>query len=125
MSALEREDWLYLTPKDILHVWKYEDRPAAARQIVLFPIDFNQLAEAEAASQRGETNVRIVGAKVTLNGSAAAIWEMCDGTHTIAEMAQSLAQRYRVSCEQVQADIRRLLQRLEPYNVLELDWSPL
>ena len=125
MSVLERDDWLFLTPKDILHVWKYEDQPEAARHIVLFPIDFNQLADAEAASQRGETNVRIVGAKVTLNGSAAAIWELCDGTHTIAEMAQAVAQRYRISLEQAQRDIRRLLHRLEPYNVLELDWSPL
>ncbi len=125
MSVPERDDWLFLTPKDILHVWKYEEQPDASRHIVLFPIDFNQLADAEAASQRGEKEVRIVGSKITLNGTAALIWEMCDGTHTVEEIAQTLAQRFHVDAARILPDIQRLFKRLEPYNVLELDWSPL
>ena len=125
MSALERNDWTSLTPKDILHVWKYEEALGTLRRIVLYPIDFNQLADAEAASQRGEKEVRIVGSKITLNGTAALIWEMCDGTHTVEEIAQTLAQRFHVDAARILPDIRQLFERLEPYNVLELDWSPL
>jgi len=125
MSALDRNNWLSLTPKDILHVWKYEETPGSMRRIVLYPIDFNQLAEAEVASQRGDKEVRIVGSKITLNGTAALIWEMCDGAHTVEEIAATLAQRFHVNAAQVVPDIRQLFERLEPYNVLELDWSPL
>jgi len=125
MSVLDREDWMSLTPKDILHVWKYEEGPGQERRIVLYPIDFNQLSEAEAALQRGEKDVRIVGSKITLNPIGALIWEMCDGSHSVGEIVDAISRRFGVDREQVSQDVRRFLERLEPYNVLEIDWSPL
>lgn len=125
MSILDRDDWKTLTPKDILHVWKYEENPDKPRQIVLYPIDFDQLAEAEAASQRGEKDVRIKGSRITLNSSASVIWEMCDGTHTIEQIIETLTQRFSLDCESAAKDVRRFFEKLEPYNVLEINWTPL
>lgn len=125
MSVLDREDWLSLTPKDILHIWKYEEESGKGRRIVLYPIDLARLNDAEAALQRGEQNVKISGSKITLNSTGALIWEMCDGSHTIEEIIESLVERFNVDREQVARDVRRFFEQLEPYHVLEIDWSPL
>lgn len=125
MSVLDRDDWMSFTPKDILHVWKYEEEPGELRRVVLYPIDFNQLNEAEAALQSGEKDVRIVGSKITLNGTGAMIWEMCDGSHSLEGIVNTISGRFNVDSERVAQDVRRFFEQLEPYSVLEVDWSPL
>lgn len=125
MSVLDRPDWLDCTPKDILHVWKYEEVPGDLRRIVLYPIDFSQLAAAEEATQAGEKDVHIVGSKITLNGTGALIWELCDGSHSARIIVDTLARRFKLSVGQATADVRRFFERLEPHNVLDIDWSPL
>ena len=125
MSILDRSDWRLLTPKDILHVWKYEEVPGDLRRVVLYPIDFNQLGEAEAALRAGEKDVRIVGFKITLNGIGALIWEMCDGSHTVGDIIDKIVERFEVNPERVAQDVRQFFGRLKPYSVLEIDWSPL
>jgi hypothetical protein len=95
------------------------------RRVVLYPIDFNQLGEAEAALRAGEKDVRIVGFKITLNGIGALIWEMCDGSHTVGDIIDKIVERFEVNPERVAQDVRQFFGRLEPYSVLEIDWSPL
>jgi pyrroloquinoline quinone biosynthesis protein D len=56
-------------------------------------------------------------AVLTLNGSGAAIVELCDGRHTVPEIVASLGARYRAVPEQ---DVRRFLDRLVARRYLEL-----
>ena len=126
MSSLQREDWLSFTPKDILHVWKYDEESGPGRKIVLYPIDFNQLGDAEAAAARGEESVTVAGYQVTLNNTGALIWELCDGTHSIGEIVIAISERFPdVDMERIKNDVRKFFERLEPFNVLEVDWSPM
>ncbi len=126
MSALDRDDWMSLTPKDVLHIWKYEEVPGSLRRIILYPLDSKQFTEIDEAILQGENEkANITGFQITLNGIGALMWEMCDGAHTIAQMVETIAKRFNVSTDQVALDVRRLLEQLEPYDVLEMDWSPL
>jgi pyrroloquinoline quinone biosynthesis protein D len=56
-----------------------------------------------------------------LNTTAALVWEMCDGEHSIAEMASMLATRFDVSPEVAQADIEEVNDRLVQAGIM--DWS--
>lgn len=54
---------------------------------------------------------------VVLNGSGAAILELCDGRHTVAEIVTELGTRYRTVPED---DVRRFLARLVARRWMEL-----
>ncbi|MEW2290163.1 pyrroloquinoline quinone biosynthesis peptide chaperone PqqD [Streptomyces sp. NPDC047841] len=54
---------------------------------------------------------------VVLNGSGAAILELCDGRHTVAEIVAELGARYQTVPED---DVRRFLARLVARRWLEL-----
>jgi pyrroloquinoline quinone biosynthesis protein D len=58
-----------------------------------------------------------------LNPSGAAIVELCNG-HTFLEIVTTLAQRYQVSSEQVERDVRGYLQRLSERGLLVLEQAP-
>ncbi len=46
----------------------------------------------------------------TLNPTAKLIWDLCDGTHTPAEMAQSLRANFAIAADHdVSADVRQTL----------------
>lgn len=49
---------------------------------------------------------------VTLNETGSALWTMCDGTRTLAEVVEALAQAYGVERGEIEADVVRLVGEL-------------
>ncbi len=57
---------------------------------------------------------------ITLNASGRAIWELCDGQHTIIDMFRELSHRYACADVDLLADLTATLLRLQSLNVIEL-----
>ena len=57
---------------------------------------------------------------VTLNNSSIAIWELCDGSLTILEIAQTLAEELEISLENIITDIITAITRFSQLGILEL-----
>lgn len=53
-----------------------------------------------------------------LNATSEAIVKLCDGSRTIPEMATHLAESYNAPKEIIEADVRKLLDRLAQLNLL-------
>ncbi|HEY0707354.1 MAG TPA: PqqD family protein [Polyangia bacterium] len=58
---------------------------------------------------------------VSLNSSGAAIWEVCDGSHSVAEINQRLESRFEMTPGSLQADIEVVIKRLEDIGALRLE----
>jgi hypothetical protein len=58
---------------------------------------------------------------ILLNHSAAAIWELCDGTRTLAQIAGELAQRFEAPHEALNAAVESTTRELENAGALELE----
>lgn len=56
-----------------------------------------------------------------LNSSARAIWELCDGRHTLVEMSQELGQRFGCSAEDLFADVQTTITQLHELGLLGLE----
>ena len=61
---------------------------------------------------------------ITLNQSGRAIWELCDGQHTILEMFYILRQRYECGDIELFADLATTLLQLRDLDVVELGNHP-
>jgi len=57
---------------------------------------------------------------ITLNQSGRAIWELCDGQHTILEIFRTLRQRYECSDVELFADLTTTLLQLRDLDLVEL-----
>jgi Coenzyme PQQ synthesis protein D (PqqD) len=57
---------------------------------------------------------------VTLNSSGAAIWEVCDGTRSLAEINQELEARFDMPAGSLRADIEVVIKRLEAIGALRI-----
>jgi hypothetical protein len=57
---------------------------------------------------------------VTLNVSAQAIWNLCDGQLSITEIIAALAQRYGLNPAEIVPDIVTTITRLQQVGLLEL-----
>ena len=55
-----------------------------------------------------------------LNPTGAAILELCDGQHTILEVATTLAEQYGVTPEEITPDVIEYLDRLHVKRLIEL-----
>ena len=55
----------------------------------------------------------------TLNETAARIWELMDGSHTLADIGDILVEEYDVTHQQAQDDILALVADLEQIEALE------
>ena len=55
----------------------------------------------------------------TLNETAARIWELMDGAHTLADIQDVLVEEYDVTTEQAEDDILQLVAELEQIEALE------
>jgi plasmid maintenance system antidote protein VapI len=53
-----------------------------------------------------------------LNNTAASIWELCDGTHSVEQITSKLCEQYDVSEEEASADVRNTLERLTKLGVM-------
>ena len=56
-----------------------------------------------------------------LNEVGARIWELADGTRTIAEISEQLAQEFEVDIQKAQNDAVIFLQQLEQKGVVKLE----
>ena len=56
----------------------------------------------------------------SLNISAKAIWELCDGGHTIVEMGQELGERLGCSGDELLDDIINAIGKFREHGLLEL-----
>lgn len=54
-----------------------------------------------------------------LNPTAAAIWEMCDGEHTAEQIADTLAEHFGVTAEEIQSDVANMLADFNEKGLLE------
>jgi hypothetical protein len=54
-----------------------------------------------------------------LNKTAALIWELCDGTNGIDEIAARLTERFDVSEEEVKADVQEIIDKLLKLEILK------
>ena len=57
----------------------------------------------------------------SLNSSAKAIWELCDGGHTIIEIGQELGHRFDCSGDELLDDIIDALRKFREHGLLELE----
>lgn len=58
---------------------------------------------------------------VSLNSSGAAIWEVCDGTRSLAEINHELETRFEMPPGSLQADVEVVIKRLERIGALRLE----
>ncbi|RFC39874.1 MAG: Coenzyme PQQ synthesis protein D (PqqD) [Candidatus Nitrotoga sp. CP45] len=58
---------------------------------------------------------------VSLNSSGAAIWEVCDGTRSLAEINRELETRFEMPPGSLRADIEVVIKRLERIGALRLE----
>jgi PqqD family protein of HPr-rel-A system len=55
-----------------------------------------------------------------LNASAARIWELCDGTRTLPELADALSATYALDPQRAQTDVSELVVSLSAAGLLSL-----
>ncbi len=56
----------------------------------------------------------------SLNSSAKAIWELCDGKHTVNEISQELSSLFSCSREELLSDVKATVIQLHKHVLLEL-----
>ena len=54
-----------------------------------------------------------------INESAAQIWELCDGQHTVDEIVSAFAAAYELPTPDVRADVQYILAKFHELRVLE------
>ena len=60
----------------------------------------------------------------SLNKSAKAIWELCDGSHTIVNISQKLSKRFGFSGTELLSDVTAAITKLQKLSLLELKNAP-
>ena len=70
-----------------------------------------------------DLHLEVPGTKdpVTLNHSAAAIWELCDGTNTLGQIVGALERRFEVERDTLRAAVESTTKELEDAGALELE----
>jgi hypothetical protein len=58
---------------------------------------------------------------VSLNSSAKAIWELCDGRHTIIEIGQELGKEIGCSGDELLDDILNAISKFREHGLLEFE----
>ena len=58
---------------------------------------------------------------LSLNPSAAAIWELCDGARGLADLTRELATRFQVTPDNMRSDVQSVIERLESVGALDLE----
>ncbi len=56
----------------------------------------------------------------SLSSSAKAIWELCDGKHTVIEISQKLGSRFGYSREKLLSDVTTAIIKLQKLSLLEV-----
>jgi hypothetical protein len=62
-------------------------------------------------------------AAFSLNSSAKAIWELCDGHHSLGDICQSLGERFDCSGDTLLSDVKNAILQLQKLGLVELEES--
>lgn len=65
------------------------------------------------------------GENYSLNHVGALVWQMADGTHTLADIVTAIVDRYDITVDQAQADLSELVSELEREQLVEVGEAPL
>lgn len=69
-----------------------------------------------------EDNIVVITADAqavyTLNKTAAYIWELCDGTNGIEKIVEQLCEKYEVTREEAESDVRESIRRFTEMGLL-------
>lgn len=57
----------------------------------------------------------------SLNAPAKAIWELCDGRHSLAAICEELGRRFHCPAATLQADVHKAVARLQQLGLVEWD----
>ena len=116
MGVLNREGSTMPTNEDATAVSpipgagiSHDSRPVAFGQIVAFPLDSELIL-----CHRGTGEVFV------LNQTGARIWELCDGSRTISEIAREIAASYPVTYRRAVGDVCDLVSRLCSATLMEM-----
>jgi hypothetical protein len=60
----------------------------------------------------------------TLNETAALIWKLCDGSHTVGDIAASVSEEFDISYEQAEKDTIDFIMELEGMDMVKLNHEP-
>jgi coenzyme PQQ biosynthesis protein PqqD len=60
----------------------------------------------------------------SLNHSAQAVWDLCDGQRSLVEISQELARRYDAAPEALLADVQKTVAQLRDLGLLEASPEP-
>lgn len=62
------------------------------------------------------------GINAKLNETGSLIWELCDGTHTVEEIIEKLAQEYDITKREAEQDVISFLTKSHRFNLIDLYW---
>lgn len=68
----------------------------------------------------GDTVVTPAGARLLLNDTAAAAWELCDGQTRVAEIVGAMGELYSASLATIERDVWSALRELQRLGLVEL-----
>jgi hypothetical protein len=79
----------------------------------------NEDVSLQRVGQEAILNDRRNGRAHVINESAAQIWELCDGQHTLDQIVSAFAAAYALPTVDVQADVQYILAKFHELGVLE------
>lgn len=59
------------------------------------------------------------GTSYALNATGAEVWQLCDGRHTMDDIAAALLERYRATRREIRQSVRALVAHLRQLGVLD------
>lgn len=86
-----------------------DKRPVPSSEVTACPLD-DELVLCDART----------GQVYVLSPSAARIWSLCNGTHTIGELARSMVDDYGIDPRRALADVREVIASLEDAGLLAI-----
>jgi cytidylate kinase len=70
-------------------------------------------------SLRGKNYLTRYNVTYEIDETGLSIWELCDGSHTVDEIAQAISQEYDISFDQARADCQEFLEDLAAKGLLQ------
>ncbi len=70
-------------------------------------------------SLRGKTYLTRYNMTYEVDETGLSIWELCDGTHTVEDIAEAVSKEYDVPYDQAQADCQEFLGELTAKGLLQ------
>jgi hypothetical protein len=106
-SPEKDEDWNEWRRKTMKKITNFDSCPRRKEQIIV---------------QKGSSDLLLFnmdnGSYYALNEVGSRTWELCDGTHSVAQLVCILAKEYDASVEILETDILELLEDLQSKNLI-------